>query len=192
MDIRRWLGWIAVLSLLSSIALGMSLFTYVLAYDEIFYRMYEVAEDLNTNGILPTEFLTEIEETIEWTQFLPQYLDFFWFASFVAFSITFLVACYRAEREGYLSLFSLLTFGIMLMLFMSGIFMQVSEWFNTVIYDYLLSGISFNTPLFNWYLANYGKYNIILAIVGIILNFVDFDFSKILQRKDKENLSEIN
>jgi len=75
---------------------------------------------------------------------------------------------------------------VVVFLFLSSIFYQISDWLFDVFIKNLLNNYSFAIPFFSFYLENYGLINAIIITIALILNFVDFDFSKFTTRKDKE------
>jgi hypothetical protein len=116
-------------------------------------------------------------------QYIPTMVDYLWAFAFVTFVFNLLRAAYFAKRESYSSVLAFLTFGIMIIFFIMGIFIQLSEWVQNVFLALVLPTLSYATPFFSLYLENIGLVNTVIIVIAVILNFVDFEFGKFDNQK---------
>ena len=186
MDVGKNFGTVISFSLISTILLSVMLFFYVANHDYLFIEIYDIGENFVDNDLMSVSFLDGIENVFLEMQVIPQTLDILWLLSFIMLVIGVWRNSYFADRLGYFSIVSLLTYGVMVFLFLSSIFYQISDWLFDVFIKNLLNNYSFAIPFFSFYLENYGLINAIIITIALILNFVDFDFSKFTTRKDKE------
>ena len=185
-DMSEHLFTIVVLvSLISSVFMFFSLLSFGMINDYMFYPVDEIVTDMHNNSIIPSWVLTTSESVMSSFLNFPQYLDYFWLVSFLALIAELFYISYTNRRQGYFRFLSFLSFGIMLLLFVSSIYFQITDWFNTNLYP-VLGNLQSATPFFTYYLNHYGTINTIIVIVCVLLNFVDLDFSKFNMRKDKE------
>ena len=66
----------------------------------------------------------------------------------------------------------MLTYGIIITMFVSGIIGTISVWYKDVIYN-IIPTLSHNAPMFNFYINNLGVINLVLSVGLILLNFID-------------------
>jgi len=187
----RYFAVVIAMVFLSTVLVNMSVFFYVVAHDEAFYRLYNISEGIKDDGLMSEMWLDGIERTIEKSDFFVSAIDFIWLASFINLIAAVWVGSYKMKREGYFSLLGLMTLGVMAGMFVLSVFIELSEWFTEIIINKVLLGYTFATPFYNFYIENAGVVSMVIIFVAIILNFVDFDFSKFNTRKEKE-LKEIN
>jgi len=191
MKLVRYFAVVIAMVLFSTVLVNMSVFFYVVAHDEAFYRLYNVSSGLKDDGHISQMWLDKIETTIEKSDFFIGVVDLLWLAAFINMVAAVWIGSYKMKRQGYFSLLGLLTLGTMAGLFILSVFIELSDWFKDIIINKALQGYTFAAPYYNFYIDNAGVISMVIILVALLLNFVDFDFSKFNTRKEKE-LKEIN
>jgi len=191
MRVMNFFMFVIAATFISTIALNSAVFFYVVAHDEVFYELYNVSATLDDKGIMHDGFLEDIESAIEGSDFIIPALDMVWLAAFLSMVISIWIGSYTAKREGYFSVLGMLTIGMMILMFVTSVFIELSQWFKNLIINEVLLGYEFSAPFYTFYIDNAGVVSMIIILVAIALNFIDFDFSKFTARKEKEK-EEIN
>lgn len=189
-DNKELFGYLIIFSLMSTIVLGMSLLFFVMFHDYLYIGLYDVAVNLESSGVLGSWVSSFIDDFISDSTIVITALDFLWFGSFMYLISNIFIASYKMKRKGYLELFSYLTIGIMMFLFISSIFESITSYFYKIFFEGLLKNITISLPLFNFYISNFVMINIIIIVISLIINFVDFDFNKFYNRKNKESMND--
>lgn len=186
-DLYENTGQLVGLSFFSSIMIGIALFFYAVFNDYVYYNLNQAVLLLQNSGIIGT-WVNDLMVTLQSTVLvlIPNLLDLLWVVTFIIFSFSFLKSAYYAKREGYLSALSFLTFGIMVVLFVMGIFVTLSEWFQAEFIAKLMPTLLYSTPFFSMYLNNIGLINTSLIFLAIVLNFVDLELAKFNFRKQND------
>lgn len=162
------------------------LFAYGVGKDFIMFRIYELAVDLQTQGLFGVWVTDLIASTSNVLDIFPQYLDLLWLLLTITLFFELIVASYFAEREGWFSSLGFMVFGMLFFLFMMGIFSEIGTWFQLNFITNLFSGISYTTPFLNFYLNNLLIVNLIVVIACVIANFIDLDMAGFDRRKSNE------
>lgn len=181
-------GKLVSLSFISTLFIGFGLFFYAIFNDYLYYYLNQAVVSLESNGLIGSWVNTLMESMQDNILVLiPNTLDLLWVLAFLLFVIGFLSSAYYTKREGYFSALAFLTYGIMSVLFILGIFTTLSTWFQTEFIGKVMPNLVYTTPFFNLYLANVGLISTLLIALAIILNFVDFELTRFNIRKDAEN-----
>lgn len=187
-------GKLITFSFISSLSIGFALFFYAVFNDYIYYNLNLAVITLENSGLLGSwvnTFMVTMQDTV--LVLIPNLVDLLWVFAFISTTIAFLVSAYYTKREGYFSGLAFLTYGMMAVLFILGIFTTLSEWFQVEFVGRVLPNLVYATPFFNLYLKNVGLINAILIACAIVLNFVDLEITKFKVRKDIDlETSEIN
>lgn len=96
-----------------------------------------------------------------------------------------LMISYHSRQLDYFSFLSLLTYGLMVLLFILSLIEIVTDWFYSLVIN-LFPSIVIDLPILNWFLANIGVYFLLLVGAMLLLNQLDFDLAVINRRKNKE------
>ena len=192
-DLYSNTGQLVGLSFFSMIVIGISLFLYAIFNDYVYYNLNQAVLQLQSSGLIGTWVNTLMENYQDTILILiPNTLDLLWVATFILFAWGFLQSAYYTKREGYLSALGFLTFGIMIVLFIMGVFTTLSTWFQTEFIAKLMPTLVYATPFFSLYLDNVGLVNALLICVAVILNFVDLDLTNFKLRKQQDMQNEGN
>lgn len=182
-NINKLFGILLIFGLMSTITIGSSLLLYVIGHDEIMYNIYDVGIELD----IDSEYINAIESMVTEYKQLPQYIDNFFLISLVAFVVGFLYMCYFTNPLSYFSLYSYATYGLMLFIFILSVYVQITDWINTIFVN-IMPTVFPNMTVFNWYLNNIIIFNTTLMIFGLLLNNINLNLFNFLNNKQKEDL----
>lgn len=176
------------IQLICTVFLSLALFIFAVTQDYIVYELYNSAEYLVNNSMMSSVILTAIENVDAIFITFPTFFDSLWLFFFLILSVELVIASYKVKREGYFSALGFLTFGTLIFMFILGIYTEISIWFQDNFLGLMLPNFAYITPYFTYYLNNVGLITLILAVVCILVNVIDFDVSSYMQRKKKEAL----
>lgn len=182
---KKVINFCLTFSIVSVLVLSIALVVYVGFHDYFFVRVYDLSQDLVAAGIISSEWSSDL--MIVTLQQIPEFLDIMWLFAFLATVAGLVIGSYFSRRMGYGEVFTWLTFGMFVVLFLSSIFNQITNWLKVVLIDGLLVNLAANLTWFEFYLSNYGITNAIVMILCILANFVDFDLLKNFNRKERES-----
>ena len=188
-DLTDIFGKLIGFSFVSSMILGFALIFLAMYNDYLLAEVDAIYLSFVADGLVGTWVADIIGLGSEILLAVPTFIDIIWLISFLTLVWVLGESSYNAKREGYFSVISLMTYGIMVLLFISSIFLELATWFNTEIVDKALPTLTTSTPFFSYYLAHAGVFNAIIIVVCILLNVFDFDFATYGARKDKEGLN---
>lgn len=180
-------GAISIFSFISIIFVFISAMIIIGTNNYAVSEIYNFSEQFKDDGYIPESIFNTIDDTAESLPNVLPYLDLFWLASFISFVGSILVYSYFSKRESYFSILSFLLVGILIILFVGGIFIQLTNWFKDeilIVFPTILDLM----PKFSFYLNNAGIINAVLVLICLVVNFIDLDLNKYFQRKDKEDL----
>jgi len=186
------LWYLGVFLILSTVFVALSMILIVATNDYILYNFYEISEDLVDSGLMTNSILTFIEEMAETIVGMLQYVDMFWAVAFVLFVISYMISSYNAKREGYLSVFGFISFGVMAVLFLLNFLLTYNNSLYELFFNRILISVGEELTLFNFYISNFQVVNLVLIIGGLLINFIPFDTIIYNNRKEADELQEIN
>jgi len=175
-------------SFLSSVVIGGLLILTGIFQDYIMSALYDTAVELEASGLFGQWVLDAIVSIDEIILSIPGLVDILWFASFILLVFSLVQASYYSKREGYFSAISFLMYGTLILMFVTSVFVELSEWFWEQILIPVLPNMTLATPIFTFYLTNIGIINLVIIVGCILVNIFDFDLSSFAQRKDKESI----
>jgi len=188
-DLVEHLKVICSYNLISLMFVFSILFVYGIGKDYLLYGIYEVSLTLESLGSTAGWVSPFIVTISNYADILPQYLDIFWLVLTITLFGELIIASYYSDREGWFSTLGFMTFGILLFLFMTGIFSTIGTWFSLNFITGLFGSISYTTPFLNFYINNLFVINTLLCVVCIIANYIDLDFSGFANRKQREDVN---
>jgi len=180
-------GYIVVFSFLSIVALTFAFLNVAIMNDYVFYEIQELIEDLRDVGMLNNNTVDlgqHIGDTFYNFNF---HFDDLWFLVYIIFIISTLMLAYQTKRPNNFSFLTYLFYGVLALLFLVSIFERLTDWFNIEILIKLFPNVTILLPKFYYYIDHLGVINAIHIVVCIIINRLDFDFSKIINRKRMED-----
>ena len=185
-NLNNNLGKLISYSLTSTLILGFGLIFLAMIQDNVLFEFDAIATTFEAEGLIGSWVLGVFALVDDLVLTIPAFLDMIWLISFLALAWGVCYSSYFSKREGYFGAVSLMTYGVLILLFISSWFIELSEWFNTEIVSSVLPSLSLSTPFYTYYLAHAGVVNAILIVLCILLNVFDFDFATYNSRKDKE------
>lgn len=188
-NLQNWFSMVLIFTFVISIVLGVSLISYVAIHDYGGVELINIGDWFVSQGYIDQSYVTTMEEVLIKSQTFPSFLDKLFFLSFAIFAFSLVKGAYEVKREGYFSFFGITIIGSMIILFLLSIYLELSEWIKELLFSAIPS-ISPAIPIFTWYLNNVGIINMVLIFICIIVNFVDFDFTRFNTRKDKEFIND--
>jgi len=184
------LGSLVSYSFVSTLVLGFSLIFLGIINDYILFEIDAIAQSFEASGIIGSWVVPIVESAGDILLVVPTVVDIIWLISFILMIWWLMETAYNSQRESYFSSVSLMLYGSLIYLFLSGIFIELSEWFNTEVLAKALPTLALSTPFYSYYLTHAGIIHALLIVISIIVNMVDFDFSTFSRRKDKEDMVE--
>ncbi len=177
--------------ILSTLIMGTFITLVVATNDYIFFYLYDVASTMVSAGFLPAGILTNIESIA--TSFLTilNFIDIRWVVIFLIFVIEYVMNSYFAKREGHLSIYGFISFGIMGMLFILNFLVTYNQNIHNIFFNVILTNLNIELTFFNLYLSNFQIVNLILIVVGLIIHFIPLDLLQFKNRKSVDLINEI-
>lgn len=114
------------------------------------------------------------------------FIDYGCLLSLVMVTAISLIISYFSRNLNYFTFLSLLTYGLMFVLFILGIVEIYTDFFYDTLIN-LFPTLIIHLPIFNWFLTNVGVYCLVLFCIMLLINQLDFDLAIINNRKKKEN-----
>lgn len=179
-------------TIISVFSIFILLLLYGVAKDYMLFPIYELAVNMQTNGMVAEWVITSIVSVANVLDVIPLYLDWFWLLLSMVFFIEVVIASYYVGRKTWFSSLGFLTIGILFSMFITGLVVQIANWLQINLIDGLLTNTAVQMPFFTFYLSNVFIINILIIALCIVSNFIDFDFSGFNARKQREGLEEVN
>lgn len=179
-------GAVSVFSFISIIMIFIAALITITSNNYAVKELHNISSEMNLSGQIPISVYNVIDSTAGQLPIALQYFDNFWLAAYISFIASTLLYAYFSKRESYFSIMALLIMGILILLFIGGIFIQLTNWFRDeimVVFPTVLTAM----PKFTFYLNNVGIINAVHLILVILVNFIDLDLNKYLRRKDKDD-----
>ena len=166
-------------SITATVTFAGGLLSYAVFYDYIVVRIYNFAVGLQNDSMISAGSVTAIETAGGVLDLIPSILDKLFLFGFLFFLFELGRSVLNSKREGYFSTLGTITYGSIIIMFISGFFGTISEWFRDIIFS-LIPTLSQTSPMFTFYLTNLGVINLGLSLFFILLSFVDL--KKLKQR----------
>lgn len=178
---------IAIFGLISVILITVVYLWFAVGHDYIVLPMYTISQQPGFAN--SSQFQTAYEGTV--TNYreidINNLVDNTWlFGYFIVIVISMYLA-YRSKTTNLFSWLSMLTYGLMLVLFVVGMFGIVISWWYEDILLKLFTNLAVNPIAFAYYVRNFSTLFLFQAAAMLLVNIIDFDFSTIFNRKNKEN-----
>jgi len=172
-----------MLSISSTVFFATALISYVAFNDYFLVKVYNIAFDFQTSGLISSNTLISIDSITGLTNLIPSALDKLWFFGFIFFLIQIGRGIYQSKKEGYFSAIGMMTYGVVILMFISGLVSQVTTYVHDILFS-IIPTMSTQSTLFNFYISNLGIINLSLSLFFILLNFIDV--RKLKQRTQVE------
>jgi len=188
------LGILAVISMFSFISIiiiFLALINLGVMNNYATYTLYNTSKEMVNSGVMSSAFSSTIEVLGSSTLTILPYIDYLFIISFISLFISSLLYSYFSRRENYFTIFNFAVFGIIIFVYIGGIFVQLTEWFRDNVLLAVFPTYSSYLPFFTWYLNNIMIINLIIVSLCIIANFIHIDFDKYNKRKMGDSIDEI-
>jgi len=180
-----------IFGFMSSLILGISIFVFVAFHDYLFVTVYNIISEMVASSQISSNWLTVWDGAITNFNLIIGAIDYLWAMSFIYIVISLWTTSYKAKREGYYSIIGFLTFGVLLFLFVGSIFETITHYIYDLFFNAILVNLPVSLTFFDLYIQNFALTNLIIVVIAVVLNFVDFDLANFFSRKDKENLESV-
>ncbi len=187
----NFLGYLILFSFVSIVLIFSSLILLGSINNYALKDLLNITATFEAAGTIPAGFHATASNSAETYITLMNYFDLLWFIAFISLVGGGLILSYMSRRENYFSVLTMSVLGLIIFVYVGGIIIQLTQWFETEILLRVFPTIAETMPLFAWYLDNLAIVNLVLICLNIIVNFVDLDFIRFNQRKDKEAFNEI-
>jgi len=171
------------------VTVSMWIITSTTAYDYLFYELDTLIDTQDAEGNLVNGSRAIADQAIAGFEDWIYIADDIWLLLYVVFSIQLFVLAYFAPRINYFSFFNIIYIGIMFLMIVLDIYVQVSNWVIQNILINILPTAAGIIPKFMFFLDNIGIIITIQIVICLLLNAFDFDISKIMNRKAKEQVA---
>ncbi len=172
--------------LLVCMTIPLSLLMYVSMNDYIFYELDGLVKNASDEGLIPVEIYAEVENTWGLSVDFLNSIDYFFLGAFLTMVSILFFSSYFCKRAGIFKVLSLITWVLIFVLFLTGIFFLMGNWINDLIMS-MITGLNLYMPFFSYYLENGVFVHFIIILICVILNYVDFGLFKEQNRKNKES-----
>ena len=175
-----------VFPIVSTIVLGILLTIYVFFNDYIMFELFNVLNNLFTDGLISSNFLNIQVSIVQLLNSIPAMVDFLFLISFISFVFASLYLSYKANREGYFEILTYLSYGVIVFLFLLSIFKIVSDYIYEMFFSIMLQNLTVNLSFYNFYINNMFWISLLVLIANIVMNFIDLNNFKFNQKKQTE------
>ena len=183
---------IVIFSFISIILVFVALLIVGFINNYALQKLVSLSGEFVSNGFMDSFFYDIIVNTVDNYAQIINYLDYIWFGAFISMVASTFVFSYFRKRQSYFSMFTMITLGIIIITYIGGIIIQVTNWFNAEILLKVFPDFNNLMPIFAWYLSNMAIINLILIAINILLNFIDLDLIKFnTRKKDDGGFNEI-
>jgi hypothetical protein len=181
------IGFLLVMSsFIFALAVTMFILYYGISADYIIFNLQNVTDSLATSGVISEASRGVAESSGLQFMGIIDLVDVVWLLSYVLFVISTLYYAYKMRNADEIGMFAFLFYGIMLVLFIGGLFEQITNWlWNTVALN-LLPNVASYVPMFTFYLSNVGVINFIHLLVIIVISKLNFNFAFRKQSNEQE------
>jgi len=181
-------------SILITFFFSIFLIIYAAGWNYIIIPTYNISvNSLNESGFINEYQIEEAQKVLEALPKIYEYNDliFLFVFSFIALGLPMLA--YNAKREGYGSLFGMLTFGNMALLFFTGFAIEISSWIFENLVEKVIPTLANTMPLYSLYIDKAGVINAIIFSICVFLNFIDFEQMNFFgKKKNPEDTTSTN
>lgn len=173
---------ILVFSVISIIGVTMGYFFFAVGNDYITLPMYNISITMNHTS----QFNTAYEDvTTNYQNLDLSFIDDMWAFGYLTMVIISFMIAYKS-RTNYFSWLAMLTYGLMFILFIAGIFsILINILYNDILLK-LFINLAVNTPKLAYFVSNFGFIFLIHSAALLLTMVLDFDIEFLRNRKNKE------
>lgn len=158
---------------------------YVAGHDFAVLNLYQAGVTFNGSQQIQDGFENTVTsyQSIE----ISKVSDNIWFFSYFTMSLIGYMTAYRSRSTGIFSFLSILTFGILFILYIFSFFLIIMNWLYFDILTNLFVNVVPNLPKLEWWINNGGIIFLLQASTMLLVKVIDFDFSSWNARRKKES-----
>ena len=176
-----------VFFLLGTITIFLGYFIFALGNDYVVVPLWEQANTSQSTFNHSVAIQQGFNDQVTFYQSINlRLIDNIFFVSWVMFVVGSLIFAYLSREIDNFNWLLTLFYGIMIMLFVLGLFIITIEWFYDDIILNLFGSPIINTPYYTWLKENLGLIFVIHSAILLLVNRLDFDNALSNQRKRKE------
>ena len=176
--------------LISTIGLGFTLFLFGIYNDYILYHLVDIAEKLVSNSLMSSSWLAPLTKLNILLLNMPTFVDYLFLISFVGMIFAMFYYSYKANRQGYFEIFTYLSYGAIVFLFVLSIIKLVSDYIYEMFFNTILQNLSANLTYFTFYYNNMHWINLSILVLMIVVNYIDLNNFKYMQKKQNDMVSD--
>lgn len=172
-----------IFSVISIIAVIMTYTEYAIGNDYVLIPMYNISEQLNNSARIEN---ASAQIVTNYQGMDLDFIDNMWFFSYFILLISSFGIAYKTKSVNYFSFLSMLTYGLMIVLFIASLFSAV---LNILYYDILQNlfiNMAVSVPKLAYFVRNFGYITLLHSASLLLIMMLDFDFAFIRNRQKKE------
>ena len=157
--------------------------SYVVGNDYIVLNLYNASQELNSSA----QFQAAYDQVATNYQSIDlSFIDRMFGFGYLVLVIASFTMAYQARGTNYFGFLSMLTYGLMFVLFVAGLFGTFIEYLYNDILLQMFINMAVNTPLLGYYVTNYGWIFLLHSAALLLVTVIDLDFAFRKNRKEKE------
>lgn len=184
-------GFIVIFGFISSVFLFITMLILGGINNYLLGELLDVFTFLEGINIIDDMFVDIAVDTASTYINIMNYLDLVFLGALLTLIVGSLIFSYNRPRLNYFSIFSNATFGLIIFIFLGGILLDVTSWFQAEIMYKVFPNLVSITPIFTWYLDNMALVNLVLFVANMIATFVDFNFARFNKKSGESEFNEI-
>lgn len=171
-----------------TLLIGFVYLLYVVGNDYVVVTLWESTNTSQETLNFTSNITTGFNNQVTWYQNISlSIIDNMVFVSYILFFVGSLIVAYFTREIDNFSWLLNLFYGVMLLLFVLGLFIITIEWLYDDIILNLFDIPLINTPYYSWLKENLGLVFIVQSVLFLLVNKLDFDNALSNQRKKKES-----
>lgn len=179
-------SWVIVITLILTVLISAYLITAVAFNDYVVYDLQTFIETQNARGNLLNETVQASDSYGESFQQWVYNTDRIFILMYVLFFIESLLFSYFAKGMNYFSFFGFMFYGLMIVLFLTSLFINISQWWLDNFLINLIPKALTILPNYGWFLNRAGYILAIQLVLCMLANKLDLDLLRVATRKKKE------
>lgn len=179
-------SWVIVITLILTVLISAYLITAVAFNDYVVYDLQTFIETQNDRGNLLNETVQASDSYGESFQQWVYNTDRIFILMYVLFFIESLLFSYFAKGMNYFSFFGFMFYGLMIVLFLTSLFINISQWWLDNFLINLIPKALTILPNYGWFLNRAGYILAIQLVLCMLANKLDLDLLRVATRKKKE------
>jgi hypothetical protein len=178
---------IALFGLVSVILITVIYLFFAIGHDYVVLPMYDISQQPGFSNTSEFQTAYEYQVTSYQGMDINDLVDDTWMFGFFIQLVISLFLAYRSRSANYFSWISMLTYGLMLVLFVVGLFGTLISWWYEEILLKLFTNLAVNPVLYAYYVRNFSFVFMLQAALMLLTNVINLDLSTLFNRKKRED-----